>query len=453
MTSAPFRSSKLGHAEWALAAAFLLALVAVGATVVGTFRELDRADAAYAEASFRLTTTANIQRDALLLIHLVDHADEDVFIRRATLERQLDILEGRLPHGGEAGTVVASLRSQLAGFDRLLSAHGLTAPDVHDSLHELDLTTKQLYDRLEVPFFALQRDAAERRRNAQLWLSAGSGGLLAAGAALALTLRRRYRLAFGEAYAGLSEYNAALQALNADILSASRAKDDFIATLSHELRTPLTVINGMAETLQRSWTRLTDAQRHTLIDGIRRNGDRQKRLIDDLMTMAGVVSGRIPVKPAAVALRDVVLEARRDAGAGPEVRIDPSVDDATAFVDPEHLHQILVNLLTNARKYGAAPIEVSARMDDDRLHVVVRDHGPGIPPSFRPALFERFTQAEETDRRTNGGLGLGLAIVKGLVELNGGSVHCEDVEVGASFVVTTPRVVVLPPAPQLLSRR
>lgn len=451
MTSAPFRSSKLGRAEWALVVAFLLALLAVGAAVLGTFWELDRADAAYAEASFQLTTTANIQRDALLLIHLVDHADDDVHVRRATLERQLDILEARLPDGDEAGTVVASLRSQLAGFDRLLASQGLAGADVHDSLHELDVTTKRLYDSLEVPFFALQSDAADRRRHAQTWLLAGSGGTLLAGAALGLALRRRYRLAFGEAYAGLSEYNAALEALNADILSASRAKDDFIATLSHELRTPLTVINGMAETLGRSWARLSDPQRQSLIDGIRRNGSRQQRLIDDLMTMAGVVSGRIPVKPSPVALRDAVLEARRDAGAASEVVIDPSVDTATALVDPEHLHQILVNLLTNAQKYGAAPIEVSARSDDGLVHVVVRDHGPGIPPSFRPSLFERFTQAEETDRRTNGGLGLGLAIVKGLVELNGGSVRCEDIEVGTCFVVTTPSVVALPTGSARLS--
>lgn len=440
MTGVPFRSSKVGGPEWALVVAFLFALAAVCAAVLGTFRELDRADEAYAEGSFQLTTAANIQRDALALVHLVDHADPDVHVRRGTLERQVNLLEPRLSGRGETRTIVASLRSQLAEFDRLLADQGLAGADIHDPLDEIDVTTERLYDRLEGRFFALQSDAADRRRHAQTWLLAGSGGALVAGAALGLALRRRYRLAFGAAYDGLSDYNAALQGINADILSASRAKDDFIATLSHELRTPLTVINGMADTLGRSWTRLSDTQRQTLIDAIRRNGDRQQRLVDDLMTMAGVVSGRISAKPSPVVLRDAVVEACRDAGAGPELVIDPSVDTATALVDPEHLHQILVNLLTNARKYGAAPIEVSARSDDDVLRVVVRDHGHGIPPSFRASLFERFTQAEYTDRRTNGGLGLGLAIVKGLAELNGGSVRCEDVEIGASFVVTTPSV-------------
>jgi signal transduction histidine kinase len=113
-------------------------------------------------------------------------------------------------------------------------------------------------------------------------------------------------------------------------------------------------------------------------------------------------------------------------------------DDARAHADPMHLHQILANLLTNAQKYGAPPYVIDVRTRADTCVITFRDHGAGIPESFREQLFEPFTQADSGDRRTSAGTGLGLAIVRNLIHANGGTITHDPQRPGASFKITLP---------------
>jgi PAS domain S-box-containing protein len=224
-----------------------------------------------------------------------------------------------------------------------------------------------------------------------------------------------------------------------------RLKDEFLATLSHELRTPLNAILGWS-TMMRGGT-LNEKLVRDGVQVIERNARAQAKLIEDLLDMSRIISGRIPLDVQPVDLTqlvDAACEAVKPGADAKGVRMEKVVDAAVAPLlgDPIRLQQVAWNLLNNAVKFTPRGGWVRVRLERtaEEARLVVEDSGEGIRPDFLPHVFDRFRQADGTTKRRHGGLGLGLAIVKQLVELHGGEVSAssEGVGLGARFVVSLP---------------
>jgi signal transduction histidine kinase/ActR/RegA family two-component response regulator len=236
--------------------------------------------------------------------------------------------------------------------------------------------------------------------------------------------------------------------------SADRAKEEFLAVLSHELRTPLNAVYGWARMLQAG--DLDDEALVTrALDAIVRNADVQVQLIDDLLDLARIASGKMRLDVRPFDLEKVLqgaLDAVRPAALAKSVRIEPLLDPSAGPVtgDPARLQQVVWNLLMNAIKFTPKGGRVQLRLQrvSSRVEIVVSDTGVGIAPDVLPHVFERFRQADSSSTRSHGGLGLGLALARHLVELHGGTVvaHSEGVGRGATFVVTLPVAIVDVPA-------
>jgi PAS domain S-box-containing protein len=227
--------------------------------------------------------------------------------------------------------------------------------------------------------------------------------------------------------------------------NASRAKDLFLSTLSHELRTPLSAILGWTRLLQ-SGT-LAEEKRDRALSTIERNARVQASMIEDVLDLARITSGklRLDVAPVEVAqVVDAAIDTIRPSADAKGVRIQAVLDPDAGMLhgDGPRLQQVAWNLLSNAVKFTpkGGRIYVLLRKVDSSIEVVVSDTGTGIPPEFLPHVFERFTQADPTRTRQQGGLGLGLSIVKHLTELHGGTVSAESAGagLGATFVVRLP---------------
>jgi PAS domain S-box-containing protein len=230
---------------------------------------------------------------------------------------------------------------------------------------------------------------------------------------------------------------------------ASRMKDEFLATLSHELRTPLAAILGWAQVL--ALRSSGDAETEKGIAAIDRNARAQTRIIDDLLDMSGIISGkvrldvqRIDLAPVVQAAVDTILPAASAKGVRVQVVLDPDAGPVSG--DPNRLQQVFWNLLSNAVKFTprGKQIQVMLARVNSHLEVSITDTGEGISAEFLPHVFDRFRQADASTTRRHGGLGLGLAIAKQLVELHGGSVEVRSPGLGegATFLVKMPVTVV-----------
>jgi signal transduction histidine kinase len=268
---------------------------------------------------------------------------------------------------------------------------------------------------------------------------------------------RRLMLAEREARASLEELNrelerrveertAELKRVNEELTEANRAKDVFLATLSHELRTPLTPVLGWVNLLRSGGT--NDASMLTQgLDAIQRNAQLQARLVDDLLDISRVVSGKLRIEREPVNLSKVVESAaetvRADADArAVELFVETHARPVVVQGAPLRLQQIVWNLLSNAVKFTPRGGRVVARVraeGGDAL-VEVTDTGIGIAPDFLPNVFDRFRQADGSTTRQYGGLGLGLAIVRALAELHGGWVRAESegLGLGSRFTFVLP---------------
>ena len=236
----------------------------------------------------------------------------------------------------------------------------------------------------------------------------------------------------------LRRANDELNQANRQLAEAARVKDDLLSMASHELRTPLTPILGFLELLEARADDLDDGQRQ-MVHSMHRNATRMLHLVDDLLTVSRAAANVLVPRPADVNAADVLPRVLDELGdALPEVEL--AVDGCRLRVDPEHLQQVLTNLLTNATKYGAGPIVVRAvPAATGRVAIEVADHGPGVPANFQARMWERFEQKDRGDRRTASGTGLGLAIVRLLVEANDGTVGYRDgTPSGAVFIVELP---------------
>jgi PAS domain S-box-containing protein len=230
----------------------------------------------------------------------------------------------------------------------------------------------------------------------------------------------------------------------AEAESVRRAKDEFLAVLSHELRAPLQGILGWVSLLHEG--RLDPAQQTHAHEAIERSARRQMQLINDLLDVSRIVAGNFTVESRPLEMSDVVerlVEQFRPLAAMRGVGFESDVSDCGVTVgDPERLHQVLANLLSNALKFTPAGGRIAVRCEkrSGQILLAVMDSGEGIAPEFLPHVFDRFRQADATSTRRHGGLGLGLAISRQLVELHGGTITAESAGPGrgATFTVRLP---------------
>ena len=227
--------------------------------------------------------------------------------------------------------------------------------------------------------------------------------------------------------------------------SASRAKDEFLATLSHEIRTPLSAVLGWVHLLKAREPDLTTVKR--AVEVIERNAQSQLTLINDMLDMARISSGKMRLEMANFNIAAVVnsaIDAVRPTADLKAIRVVTDVPASVVPVsgDADRLLQIVWNLLSNAVKFTGEGglVVVSLRANDRGVHLSVADTGQGIDPKFLPQVFERFKQGDTSAARRAGGLGLGLALVKDLVSLHGGRVAVESPGpgLGATFSVHLP---------------
>ena len=263
---------------------------------------------------------------------------------------------------------------------------------------------------------------------------------LAAQASIAMDNARLYESA--------QRARAEAERLYREAQESSRLKDEFLATVSHELRTPLTAILGWAHMLRTG--QFDTAAARQGIETVERNARAQAQLIDDLLDVSRIITGklRIDVRPVDPnSFIEAAVESVRPAAEAKGVRLQKVLDTGTVSVpgDPVRLQQIVWNLLSNAIKFTPRGGRVQVKLEriDSHVEVAVSDTGSGIPADFLPHVFDRFRQADQKTTRQHGGMGLGLAIVRHLVELHGGTVRAESPGEGQGAIFT----VLLPVAP------
>lgn len=230
----------------------------------------------------------------------------------------------------------------------------------------------------------------------------------------------------------------------------NRVKDEFLATVSHELRTPLNAILGWSTMLRSGKIGGEQAQR--AVETVERSARAQAQLIDDLLDISRIITGKLRLEVASLDLSEVIMaavEAMRPAAEAKNIRLQTLLDSETGLIsgDANRLQQVVWNLVSNAVKFTPKDGRVQIRLERINSHVeiIVSDTGKGIDADFLPFIFDRFRQADQTTTRQYGGLGLGLSIVRQLVEMHGGTIHAESKgeDKGAAFVVKLPRLVAL----------
>jgi signal transduction histidine kinase len=234
------------------------------------------------------------------------------------------------------------------------------------------------------------------------------------------------------------------QEARAEAERANRLKDDFLAVLSHELRTPLNAVLGWVQIVQAA--NPPDLTIVRALGSIKRNAEAQQRLVEDLLDVSRIVSGKFPLERRPFELRNSVaaaVEAVRPAADAKQIRLRVTLDpEVPVDGDPDRLQQVATNLLSNAVKFtphGGA-IEVTLARRNGRAELNVADTGEGIPPELQPYIFDRFRQGDGSSTREHGGLGLGLAIVKHIVDAHGGTIaaHSDGKGKGSTFSVALP---------------
>jgi len=270
-----------------------------------------------------------------------------------------------------------------------------------------------------------------------------------------ITEQRQARHALDEAYEATKSARAEAEKAAADnerlyrqAEESSRLKEEFLATISHELRTPLSAILGWARMLRLG--QLSEENETKALDTIERNARAQAQLIDDLLDVSRIVTGKLrmdvrPVDPNSFI--DAAVEAVRPAAEARGVRLQKVIDTGPVSIpgDPVRLQQVVWNLLSNAIKFTprGGRVQIRSERVNSHLEIVVSDTGQGIPADFLPHVFDRFRQADQKTSRQHGGMGLGLSIVRHLVELHGGTVSATSEGEGRGAIFT----VMLPVAP------
>ena len=314
--------------------------------------------------------------------------------------------------------------------------------------HELEVAAAK--GRFEDEGWRIRKDGSKFWANIIITALRDESGRLRGFAKLTRDLSERKRVEALEADG--AQRDEMLEAERSARMAAQRAarmKDEFLATLSHELRTPLTSILGWTHVLRIQGTpKPEDFQRG--MEVIERNTRAQAQLIEDLLDLSRIMSGRIRLDVQQLAIAEVVqgaIESVEPTAQTKGVRLESILDPrgGTVSGDPGRLQQIFWNLLSNAIKFTpkGGKVQVLLQRIDSHIEFSVSDTGIGIPASFLPYVFDRFSQKDTSTTRSHGGLGLGLAISKQLVELHGGSLHAKSPGEGqgATFIVHLPLTI------------
>ncbi|MGZ3425755.1 MAG: hybrid sensor histidine kinase/response regulator, partial [Polyangia bacterium] len=223
----------------------------------------------------------------------------------------------------------------------------------------------------------------------------------------------------------------AMRRSNEELLHANRIKDEFLATLSHELRTPLNAIVGWTRLLRSG--RLDERTASRALETIDRNATLQAKLVEDLLDVSRIITGKLRLRIANVDLISIVeaaINSVRPAAEAKAIHLEAQLDSSVGLIaaDGDRLQQVMWNLLANAIKFTpeGGRVGVALRRGPSGVALRVEDSGAGIDPTFLPYVFDRFRQADSSTTRPHGGLGLGLAIVRHMVELHGGTVHADS---------------------------
>ncbi len=243
------------------------------------------------------------------------------------------------------------------------------------------------------------------------------------------------------------QYSEDLRRMNEELTHLDELKSDFVATMSHELRTPLTSIIGYSDMLMSGMTGELNEKQTAFVDSIVQSGETLLNLINDILDLTKIESGRLELVREPVDLRAALLAVLafvkpRAAEKGIKIATFLPTDLPAVFVDPGKFNQILLNLLTNGVKFSHenGSVSVEARAAHGMVEIRVVDDGIGIAKEDQARIFERFTQIDSSATREQGGTGLGLAIVKELVELHGGTIRVQSkMGKGSSFIFTVPR--------------
>jgi PAS domain S-box-containing protein len=237
--------------------------------------------------------------------------------------------------------------------------------------------------------------------------------------------------------------------MNADITELKRVdrmKSEFVSIVSHELRTPLTSIRAALGLIASGGAGPIADKAQQLLQLANRNAERLGVLVDDMLDMERIESGKLRFELAPQALQPIVEQALavNTAYANARkvtLRLASTARDAVVAVDANRLLQVMTNLLSNAVKFSPqdAHVDIEVHANERRVTIEVRDHGPGIAPEFQPKLFSKFCQGDSSDTRVQGGSGLGLAISKALIEQMSGRIHFTTGESGTSFFIELPR--------------
>ena len=377
--------------------------------------ERRRAEEALRDSEERYRRLVEVSPDAIF----VNHGGKIVFINEAGL---------RLFGATHSAQIVGKSPFDLFHPDfhpaivermREMTERGLSAPTMEEKIVRLDggevpveVTATPFADKGEASIQVVLRDITERKRVEQ---------------------EREELLARERGARRMAE-------------DANRAKDEFLATLSHELRTPLTPVIGWVHMMRSGMIPTAELDRGLAV--IDKNSQALSRLINDLLDMSAILSGKMRIESQPVVVEAAVNEAvetvRPQAEArGTEIVLEPCAQKYLMVGgDRTRLVQIFWNLLNNAVKFseGAGPVRVRCEAAGGEARVVVEDQGQGIAPEFLPFVFERFSQADSSKTRAHGGLGIGLALVKSFVEAHGGRVEAESRGAGhgSRFVVSLP---------------
>ena len=373
---------------------------------------------------------------ALRLLVVDDDEIDRLAVRRALRDAGVDAV---VDERTDDASALAALRAE--PYDCVLLDYNLPGAT------GLDVLARIRVAGLRVPVVVFTGQGDEEL--AVTLMKAGAADYLGKSALSADRLARsvRYAIALHRSEEGRRELLVKEQQAREAAQAANRAKDEFLATLSHELRTPLNAILGWAKLLGSG--QLDDDASRRAVEIIERNASVQVQLIEDMLDISRIITGklRLHLRPTTVrgiveAAAESVRHAAEKKLVSIEVRSDDPVMDATVVCDPARIQQVLWNLLSNAIKFTPSRGQVSVRADRDadRLLLRVTDTGCGISAAFLPFVFERFRQQDGASTRQHGGLGLGLAIVRHLIELHGGSVeaHSDGEGMGAAFTVTLP---------------
>ena len=375
-------------------------------------------------ASERILVLAPLGRDAAITVDLLRRAEIDAeavadvgaLVRRLGEPMAAAILTWESLDAGTVRAIAAALSAQRPWSDLPFLVFGpLVAADSEEALAFADLAPVGNVTLLERPVrFVTLMSAVETALRAR---------------------RRQY----------------AMRDLLARVEEGIRQRDQFLAMLGHELRNPLGAVLTAAEVIDLAVkdeaTSVTEVV-HRQAAAIRRQGGVLTRLVDDLLDVARVTTGKVPIRKRPVDLAEIVTRAveaggGRAAAKGVEMRLLPGTAPAWVSGDATRLEQVVSNLLTNAVKYTPAGgrVDVALKADAADAVLVLRDTGVGIEPELLPQIFELFKQADHTLVRSEGGLGIGLTLVRTLVEAHGGSVtaRSDGLGRGAEFTVRLPR--------------